>query len=244
MEIRRYYETYWSEDGFYPVGSLAPALASIFAQYVPAGRRCLDIGCGDGQTAGPWLLQNGCQYVGVDISGNAVRAAQAVGLDARQIEDASALPFEDDSFDAAICVEVLEHLFQPSVAVGEARRVLRPGGVLLVTVPNVAYWRRRVDLALLGRWNPLGDTLSVTQPWRDPHIRFFNPGALKRMLVAAGLEPIVVGGHGGSFLRDIPWVGRRLGSGGSSQFYRLGERVMPSFFGYRVHAVARKPLVE
>lgn len=238
--FEQYYEKYWSEDGFYPRGAITTVLEQLFCQYIPAGYKCLDVGCGDGRTAGIWLREHGRQYVGVDISARAVREAQALGLDARKIHDASSLPFPDASFDAAVCIEVFEHLFQPQLTAAEIFRVLRPGGVLIATVPNVAYWRRRVDLAVLGRWNPLGDTLAVEQPWRDPHIRFFNRGALKRMLKSAGFDRIEVGGHAGGIVKDVPWVGKRLSGGRNSRLYRLAERVMPALFGYRLHAVAWK----
>jgi hypothetical protein len=105
----------------------------------------------------------------------------------------------------------------------------------------VAYWRRRIDLALLGRWNPLGDNLAVEQPWRDPHVRFFNPGSLRRMLTSVGFHPVIVGGHGGSLVRDVPWIGRKLWRGKSSRLYRTAERAAPSLLAYRLHAVAFKP---
>jgi methionine biosynthesis protein MetW len=199
----------------------------------------LDVGCGDGRTSGLWLKQYGCDYVGVDISKNALQAAKRLGLEVTQIEDASCLPFSEASFDAAVCVEVLEHLFEPHHAAAEVLRVLKPGGVLIVTVPNVAYWRRRLDLAVFGRWNPLGDTLSVQQPWRDPHIRFFNPKTLRAMLASVGFHSIEVSGHGGTFLGDLPWIKRKLPAKVVSP-YIVFERLMPSLLAYRLHAVAYK----
>jgi SAM-dependent methyltransferase len=187
------------------------------------------------------LRERGCRYVGVDVAETAIRQAQVSGLDAQLIKDASELPFEDESFDVALMVEVLEHLFAPHSAVAEIHRVLRPGGVLLVTVPNVAYWRRRVDLALLGRWNPFGDDRSVEEPWRDPHIRFFNPGSMGRMLCQAGFVKVGVEGHGGAVLRDLPVV-RRFWKGRPSAAYQAAEAWLPSLLGLRVGAFAVKSL--
>ena len=50
------------------------------------------------------------------------------------------MPFGDGELDVVVCNEVLEHLLEPQRAAAEALRVLRPGGVFLVSVPNVAYW--------------------------------------------------------------------------------------------------------
>jgi SAM-dependent methyltransferase len=236
-----YYEWYWSADGYAHRGMEKPALVGLFQEYVSSGSKCFELGCGDGRTSGLYLRDHGCEYVGLDVSTSAVRAAKDLGLDARRIEDGESLPFPDSSFDVAVCTQVMEHLYHPQLAAADILRVLRPGGVLIATVPNVAYWRRRLDLALFGRWNPLGDEFAVAQPWRDPHIRFFNPGSLKRMLSSVGFSPVKVGGHGGGLLQDTPWVGRKLSKGANSRIYRLGERVFPSFFAYRLHCVAIKP---
>ena len=61
--------------------------------------------------------------------------------------EADAIPYSDESFDAVVCCQVLEHFsHSPLPAVREMRRVLRPGGVLEVDVPNVASFRNRVRL--------------------------------------------------------------------------------------------------
>jgi len=235
-----YYEAYWSPDGYRPRGELEPRVRRLIETHiVGAATRCLDVGCGDGVRYGTWLRERVGEYVGVDISRTAVEAARGLGLTVRQIDDVSELPFPDATFDAAICLEVLEHLYQPQLAASELLRVLRPGGVLIVTVPNIAYWRRRLDLFLFGRWNPIGDDLSSDQPWRDPHIRFFTPRTLRRMLSRAGFDPVAVGGHDGALVRDITGL-RRLAGPMPSRPYRSVERLVPGLFGHRIYGVARK----
>ena len=261
MATQDYYETYWSPGGtgYGLLHETYPELRQLLQASVSRTSSCLDVGCGDGRTCGLWLREHAGSYVGVDISRQAIEEARALGLDARVIEDAASLPFPDKSFDIAVCIEVLEHLFEPHAAAREILRVLRPGGVLIVTVPNVVYWTRRVDL-VLGRWDPAGDHLSVQQPWRDPHLRFFDLGALKRMLEASGFCRVKVGGHHGVFLPDIPYARRvkglilRTPLGGSphvrrlipkrraSSLYRRLERILPSLLAFRLHAVATKPL--
>jgi len=240
-DVAAYYNTYWSEDGFHPNTNLSPPLQRLLEAHITPGVHCLDVGCGNGQTAGLWLRDRGTTYVGVDISASAVAAARSLGLDARQMEVDAPLPFRNDQFDAVVCIEVLEHLFAPATTASEVLRVLRPGGLFLATVPNVAYWRRRVDLAVLGRWNPLGDGLAIAEPWRDPHIRFFNAGALRRMLEGTGFNPVWIGGHEGTLIGDLPGLYRLHTRGESSVVYRFAERIAPALFGARLHAVARKP---
>ena len=128
----------------------------------------------------------------------------------------------------------------PFSTMTEIMRVLKPNGLLLVTTPNVAYWRRRLDL-VAGRWNPFGYPDAVARPWADPHIRFFTAGALHRILDSAGYVNINVGGHSGAFLADIPWIGRRFRKAEASAVYRTLERQSPSLFGCFLNAVARKP---
>lgn len=240
MTTKQFYETYWSREGFRPQGFMTPALAAIFERTIRPGWRCLDVGCGDGGTSGVWLRAHGCDYVGVDISENAVRDARARGLNVRTIPEATSLPFDNSSFDAVVCIEVLEHLFEPHVAAVEILRVLKPGGRLLATVPNVAYWRRRLELGLVGLWNPLGDLESKERPWRDPHIRFFNPRTLQRMLSEVGFSAVRVGGHGGGFLMDLPFIGKHFDQNRTTRLYRAAEARLPALFGCRLHAVAYK----
>jgi methionine biosynthesis protein MetW len=188
-----YYDTYWNTEGVATRPS--PGLMRLFERHVSPDNRCLDVGCGDGGTSGVWLNERVAGYVGVDISESAIRMASERGLDVRLIADAAELPFPDGSFDLVVCTEVLEHLFEPQRALGEIRRVLRPGGQMIVTVPNLAHWRNRLDLAVLGRWNPRGDHLSPVEPWRDPHVRFFTLGALVKLTEQSGFEVVERGGH-------------------------------------------------
>lgn len=235
-----YYERYWSPAGHCPTGYMYPDLESLLRERVAPGARCLDVGCGDGRTAGLWLREYGCEYVGVDVSDNAIAEAQELGLDVRKISDASELPFPDGTFDAALSIEVFEHLFDPLATAREIFRVLKPGGVLIATLPNVAYWRRRLEL-VVGRWNPVGDDLSIEQPWRDPHVRFFTASTLASMLENAGYDRVHVAGHAGNFVRDLPCIGLRVWNRKTSRPYRWAQRRHPSVFGLRLNATAFKP---
>ena len=203
-----YYDRYWSSEGHCPVGSISADVKRTFERYVRSSDDCLDVGCGDGRTAGLWLNGHAGSYTGVDISLNAVTMALQAGLDARRIDDATCLPLDDDSFDVVVCLEVLEHLFHPELAVAEMARVLRPGGRLIVTVPNASHWKSRFDLAVLGRFNPRGDTRSVSEPWRDPHVRFFTPASLATMLRRTGFAGVTIMGRQGSIARNIPGLER------------------------------------
>lgn len=228
-----YYDEFWSPEAerrYVP----DPDLWRLIVDGAEPGTRYLDVGCGTGNSYAGELVRAGGSYAGVDVSGQAVEAARTAGLDARVIDDAAELPFEDASFDVVLCIEVLEHLFAPQQTVREIHRVLRPGGRLIASAPNVAYWRLRANL-LFGLWNPVGDELSIEQPWRDPHIRFFTPRTLQRMLEQAGYSGVNVSASNGRLLDHLT---SRPTSFGRSAAYALLERRLPSLLGMTIHAVA------
>jgi SAM-dependent methyltransferase len=94
------------------------------------GRRLADIGGGTGNYALA-LKREGWEPVVVDRSPAMLARAAAKGLEVVEA-DAQKLPFEDESFDAAMMISMLHHVEDPSVALAEARRVLRRGGRLVL----------------------------------------------------------------------------------------------------------------
>jgi SAM-dependent methyltransferase len=233
--VQGYYDAFWSgevERRYEP----SPELARVLLDGVTSDTRVVDVGCGTGNSYAPELARRAGAYVGVDVSATAVEAARAAGLDARVVADAAQLPFDDASFDRAVCVEVLEHLFAPQEAAAEMHRVLRPGGALVASVPNAAYWRLRANL-LFGLWNPTGDEQSIARPWRDPHIRFFTMAAVERMLREAGFSRVSVTAHGG---RGLDHLTSRPTAFGEGRLYRVAERRFPSLLGLDIHVVAVK----
>jgi methionine biosynthesis protein MetW len=234
-EVARYYDAYWNADDE-PYYEPDPVLANLILEQVDDQTDVLDVGCGTARSYAPKLNARARSYVGVDVSQAAVKAAKKGGLDARVIESAARLPFADESFDHVVCIEVLEHLFAPDAAAAEIFRVLRPGGRLVVSVPNIAYWRLRVSM-LRGTFNPLGDEMAVERPWRDPHLRFFTPTTLRRMLELVGFSHIEVSAHGG---RGLDHAIPRPTSFGQGRLYQLAEKRYPSLLGMAAHAAAVK----
>jgi SAM-dependent methyltransferase len=102
------------------------------------GRRVLDAGCGIGYGAGILARAGASEVVGVDIAPEAVEAARAGAADGTRFEtgDVRDLPFDDDSFDAVVCFEVIEHVEEQARTLDELRRVLVDGGVLAISSPN------------------------------------------------------------------------------------------------------------
>lgn len=111
---------------------------SLLKQHVEPGSRVLDAGCGDGVFS--YLInKEGFVVDGVDYADEAVSAAreQTQGTQDLNYHVGSVyeLPFEDDSFDAAVSTEVIEHLEDRDTFLSELKRVVKPGGTIIVTTP-------------------------------------------------------------------------------------------------------------
>lgn len=180
-----FYERYWRpNDTWSPSGGgVGPLEQGLIKPLAKAGAVCLDYGCGDGHRYGTWLRELGLLYHGFDISQAAVEAAQTLGLNVGLLTQNGRTTLPDDCCDLAICFEVFEHLLEPELAIQEIRRVLKPNGVLLASVPNAAHWPSRLEFVLTGFFNPGGGPLTSRKtPWNDPHIRFFSPELFRRFL--------------------------------------------------------------
>jgi SAM-dependent methyltransferase len=182
-------------------------------------------------------------YIGLDISKVAVQRCHERGMNAIVHDLNEPIPFPNDSFDAVICFEVLEHLFQPEAALREIHRVLKPGGLALISVPNVVYLPNRL-LFLLGFFNPGGSpATSLRAPWKDPHIRFFTKASLFKLLKETGF---VISEFNGEFsFAHFPIIYRlrlirRIAEFLSTPFKPLG-RYWASVFAFRFFVVAKKP---
>lgn len=164
---------------------------------VRSGARVLDLGCGSGEITHA-CAEAGYDMTGCDISAKMLRAASArfagdrcrfVGADARL---APALPFEDSGFDAVIASSVLEYVPDALAEMQEIRRVLRPGGWLVATVPDMRHPERVAESAAArtDRWWDLRAGLRAHR--RRQYLRLsvqrVAPARWQEWLRAAGFE--------------------------------------------------------
>jgi SAM-dependent methyltransferase len=245
------YERYWEPGGAWspsehPFYSYERALVEKVGR---PGDVCLDYGCGDARRYGKVLEEMGFDYRGVDISATAIRQAATLGLNATVLNSDGTTSLANESCDFAICFEVFEHLMEPQRALAELGRLLRPGGYLVCSVPNAAYFARRIEFLCTGFLNPKGDpTIERSAPWRDPHIRFFSAKTLHGFLASQGFINISVSGS--PFTLDFAVAHFRFVKPNSATWRWLGARfnsltwlgrVYPSWFGRRLLAIGQKP---
>ncbi len=163
---RRHHESN-REDGFV---FCAPDRIPLFRAWIEgSGLQILDLGCRDGALSETYL--DGNHVIGVDVDRAALARAQERGLETAWADADETLPFPDESFDVVVAAEVLEHLRLPERALAEAMRVLRPGGLLVGSVPNCFRLKSRLRF-LLGR-----------PPESDPTLlHLFDPAGVARLL--------------------------------------------------------------
>lgn len=166
-------------------------VATIFEWVNPQDQHIiLDFPCGRGFYLNMLRYTSRCRLVGADLDWEVIQKARAnvghlpdVALHCANIY---AMPYPDNTFDAVILSEVLEHVDDDVAALREAYRVLKPGGVVAITVPhqNYPFW-----------WDPINKTLETvfgthiqTGPfagiWAN-HVRLYTPEQLRSAALAA-----------------------------------------------------------
>jgi SAM-dependent methyltransferase len=161
----------------------------------PHTQALLDVGCGTGRLGGSLKTLGIPRVVGVELNPRAAAEARAM-LDEVVVADIEKdpLPFADGSFDCIVYGDILEHLVDPWTTLHSQRRLLTPAGAVVVSIPNVAYWRNVLDI-VRGRWEyTASGTLDAT------HLRFFTWAGIEQLLAQAGYRvervktPLVRGG--------------------------------------------------
>lgn len=156
---------------------LRKAFAMLAAE--PERGRLLDVAAGSGLAAEA-LAQQGWAVSALDLSEELVGQVRERGIDDVRVHDLSsgALPFADGAFRAVFAGEIIEHLVDTGGFLDELRRVLTPGGVAVITTPNLASFenRLRLLLGLYPRWveydlSDQGHVRAYTAPTLRRHLR-------------------------------------------------------------------------
>jgi SAM-dependent methyltransferase len=153
--------------------------------YLPRGaREVLEVGCGRGATGAHLQAATGCRVTGVElnpaVAGSARERLHRVVVG--DVEDAAVAAEIGDGYDALLALELFEHLVDQEGFLAHAKRFVRPGGRIVLSVPNVGHHSVVEDL-LAGRWDylPIG-ILCYT------HYRFFTKRTLDDWLARCGFR--------------------------------------------------------
>jgi methionine biosynthesis protein MetW len=189
-KYRQGYEKYWKErerkadkeqnERLFP-NEVFEAVYSILRY----GRRLLDVGCGNGNLVdiaiGKFVEVHGCDISEMAVQEAKKRGIRGVCLDLNELF----LPYKTESFDAITCVEVIEHVLDPIHFLRELHRILQPRGQLILSTPNIRYFRNLTKLLFHGNFP---HTSADSFVWGGGHVHYFTIKDLGFLLLKAGFH--------------------------------------------------------
>jgi SAM-dependent methyltransferase len=202
-ELKAYYDALASERG---EGGLQKTTRHWYAlQAAGEGRRVLDVGFGSGlvlqELKGRFKERYGTEMSFPPFASELLK--QGIKL---KRAGSGKLPFRDGYFDLVVSLDVVEHVFDPLSFMKDLRRVLGPGGRVIVTTPNVRYFRQIFRILVQG----LGPQTSGEAIGYDGgHLHYFTTRDLLDLAKAAGFRnarvegTVTVWGHGKFFKRIL-----------------------------------------
>jgi 2-polyprenyl-3-methyl-5-hydroxy-6-metoxy-1,4-benzoquinol methylase len=160
---------------------------------LPPGTRVLDVGCGNGFTAGLFLAR-GWRVTGVDLSESGIKLARekypAGRFEVTGAGDDLLEKLKEPPFDVVVSTEVIEHLYAPRAYVRGIYSALKPGGRFICTTPYHGYLKNLM-LSVLNKWDDHANPL-----WDGGHIKLWSPKTLAQLLAEAGFENFQFRGAG------------------------------------------------
>ena len=175
----------YSSERYNIICSLIPQAGSQFA------KKAIDVGCGEGVFT-KMLWGKGYESLGIDINEEKIAVARKQFGDSRlrfEIGDANKIKLPSKSIDLVLSLELIEHLEDTQLLLSEIRRVLKTGGLLVISTPNRCSLEglggRILAKLRRGRWNA----------WDDTHKTIFSSSEFMRLLRQKGFEPIKVIGY-------------------------------------------------
>ncbi len=228
MDFAAYYDAYWREKG----DTFDRRRLALLARYVCSGERVLQVDCGPGVLA-EMLIAQGARVWGTDLSRVATGRAHERGVPVCRVDlDDGPLPFPDGAFDVVMSDSQVEHRVRFEHAFDELTRVLRPGGRLVISLPNIAHWRFRLWL-LRGRFPYLENS-----PTDWLHLRFFTLAEVRSLLAERGVVVRKVDGNASLWVPGLypgwlrwpgiydvyVWAARRLPSLLARDFLIIGYK--------------------
>jgi len=204
-------------------GSVNPA---VLLRVPNDARRILDVGCGTGALGGALKNDRPERYVAGVTHADQEAAQARTLLDHVELADLETFDFDHlGLFDCIICSHVLEHLRNPAEVLARLRKVLAADGVVLVALPNVLYWRQRLQF-LMGRFRYTEGGLMD-----NTHVVFFDWATARSLVAGAGLQLSACVSDGG-------FPGSRFLGPAGSMLDSVSLRLAPGLMGTQFVLVA------
>lgn len=203
---------------------------SILMRLIPRESRVLELGCASGYLSGYMESVLGCRVTGLEFDADAVQIARTRCSEVHQadLDHPSALDSARSSapYDVLLAAAVLEHLKYPERLLEQARTLLRPGARVIVSLPNIAHWRMRLNL-LMGKFDYQDYGIMDRT-----HLRLYTLRSGRALVEAAGfvVEQTLIAGSGLQNL--LNGLARRTGR-------PLPALALPGLFAYEIIFVAR-----
>jgi 2-polyprenyl-3-methyl-5-hydroxy-6-metoxy-1,4-benzoquinol methylase len=200
---------------------------------LPAGLRLLDLGAAGGHLGR--AVRDRCAFLAGVEPDASLPASARDGYDRWLSSGAEEVGDWDAPFDVVVCADVLEHTFRPETLLERIHGWLRPGGTLLVSLPNIANVSIRASL-LLGhfRYTDRG-ILDRT------HVSFYTLASARHLLEGSGFQVRSAEPTAMPYELAIPALGTRLLASPVRSFARMSARAWPAMFGYQFVFEAGRP---
>jgi SAM-dependent methyltransferase len=168
--------------------------AHLLQKFVGKNRRVLEMGCSTGYIS-RLLKQSGCHVVGIECDGVAAHSAASIcdQVILADLNGSAWIEQLEEQFDVVLMGDVLEHLIQPDEVLRTVRQLLLPGGVVIISLPNIVHWSQRLK-TLLGRFDYQSvGLLDYT------HLRFFTVRTALALIENSGYRIVdfhpIIGGR-------------------------------------------------
>ena len=148
----------------------------------------LDVGCGEGINLEYLKKYKGAKKVdGIEVNSEIAKKAQErVDYIINQSIEDPELELPKEEYDLILCLDVLEHLYDPWNVLKKLEGCLKPNGIIVSSIPNIQHWNVILHI-LRGRWD-----YKDAGFWDNTHLRFFTNNSIRKMVHQAGLAIIKI----------------------------------------------------
>lgn len=212
MTINSYYKTLYEDIGVEEYSKKsAQIILELIKSEIKEKDNVLEAGCGNGEFALILKETLGIDIIGMEISESGIKKTKNKGINVIRADLQSKFPFREEEFDVIFSGQVLEHLYNPDFFLDECFRVLKKGGKLILTTPNLAAWFNRIiflfgyqpffmETSTIDKTVGLSFTRKLTKERQVAgHVRVFTLGALKDILKLHKFQCVKIKGYSGGY---------------------------------------------